>query len=49
MEAIARRLNGVPASTTLEGCLTDLEAFRGGVPREDDLTLMTVRRVENDA
>ena len=44
VEAIARRLNGQPAGLALEGCLDDLDEFQGGVAREDDLTVMMVRR-----
>ena len=44
VEAIARQLNGQPSGTALEGCLADLDDFQGGAAREDDLTLMMVRR-----
>lgn len=42
--AVARRLNGGPMGRALLDCLQDLDAFRAGAPRGDDLTVMMVRR-----
>lgn len=44
VEAIARRLNGRPGGRALQDCLDDLDMFRGNADRDDDLTVMIVRR-----
>ncbi|MDH4196035.1 MAG: SpoIIE family protein phosphatase [Candidatus Aminicenantes bacterium] len=36
----------LPSSQIIKACLDDLSAFRGGAPRQDDLTIMTIRRRE---
>jgi sigma-B regulation protein RsbU (phosphoserine phosphatase) len=44
VEAFARRLNGRATARVLDDCLADLAAFQAGASRQDDLTLMIVRR-----
>lgn len=37
----------LPSSQIINACLGDLSAFRGSAPRQDDLTIMTIRRRES--
>ena len=41
---LLRGVNGETPDTVVRACLEDLDDFRGGTPREDDLTLMAIRR-----
>jgi len=41
---LLRGINGDTPGTVVRTCLEDLDEFRGDTPREDDLTLMAIRR-----
>jgi sigma-B regulation protein RsbU (phosphoserine phosphatase) len=41
----AQRRQGAPLLELVQGCLDELAAFRGGVARHDDLTLLALRRI----
>jgi len=38
-------INGEAPDAVVRSCLADLDAFRGGTPRDDDLTVMAIRRL----
>jgi sigma-B regulation protein RsbU (phosphoserine phosphatase) len=44
LEALLAARNALPPAALVEACIADLDAFRAGTPRTDDLTLMAVRR-----
>jgi sigma-B regulation protein RsbU (phosphoserine phosphatase) len=41
---VLRGINGAGPGKVLRACIEDLDGFRGGTPREDDLTLLAIRR-----
>ena len=41
---LLRGINGEAPDAVVRSCLADLDVFRGGTPRDDDLTLMAIRR-----
>jgi len=45
IERLLRGINGDAPDSVLRACLEDLDDFRGDTPRDDDLTVMAIRRV----
>lgn len=48
-ERISKRIresHRLSSSEIVKACLDDLSAFRGGAPRQDDLTMMAIRRID---
>lgn len=43
--AVLRRVKDQPLADLLAACLGEMEEFLGGAPRQDDLTLLALRRV----
>jgi sigma-B regulation protein RsbU (phosphoserine phosphatase) len=43
--AVLRRVKDRPLADLLAACLGEMEEFLGGAPRQDDLTLLALRRV----
>jgi sigma-B regulation protein RsbU (phosphoserine phosphatase) len=46
IDRLLRGVNGQAPQWVVRGCLQDLERFRGTVAREDDLTVMAIRRID---
>jgi len=45
IERLLRGINGESPDAVVRACLEDLDGFRGATAREDDLTLMAIRRL----
>lgn len=44
LQEVLRSLGSRPAEEILEGVLSDLRSFTGGAPRQDDVTMIVIRR-----